>query len=987
MDSGNTHSESAMMTSSIFISTGGRYESEQYPVLMEHPGPESPPFPAPPGPLELPMDMDHAELSRSRSPKRPLFDDDDHLRNHKHPMHASYRDDLNDGMSEWEEISPSEVVDLPGFKARDEGVEADLPAPEGSSLNYRRILSNKGLFDNPHSRLFIILSGSDPQEHRLHFLCEGVEGSDGSHEHDLRYLSDHEGYPLLRYLEFIKDYGEYVLHVMKAIEHKVCTMDPVYASRFQSGLEFIESRSIQQQAGDIEELSQDRLRHLQTFLDNKDPEHIGLHRIILPNNDARWVCAEHYHHSYNDTLAKVFNTIVEINSGTFDTCKGIVKISLKTPVLRKEFIESFRLVTNVYELHLRLPWNTPLLDLNQLQAGLEQSSVVSLHLAFIPPQSVAEDAMFAKAKANIVARIMCNRKLEKVSFSKLSHFLSSAAQVQGELTHLKVLALDTLDVSQENKKLTQEIYELARLLGKCTQLKEFYLESLGENVAFGTLSAIYDGIQSSVQKLQLTTLKISCGQDSEAVFNYSRTEHDESFTVDLVARSFEHQVFVQKFQPRIRKLRITSDVLATEKKQLNYLKLFVKGAISLSDLELSCPAGEFISTLQEVKRMFDLKIQGISREINRPESCSLRLTDSQKYDYPTEENYLYTPNFIKQDVDRNYLSESVSRQEKQQQEISIHLPKIAKQSFLKFAMGLVGASLGRHLRSFTMPPKLETSEIGLLDKAVQSGPGLDVFSLAISSVKDHESWTHISHITKKSQEKKTPSEVKVALDLECGTGPQTDFVRNHLPAITSLWCTSPNLETWFQSLDDPGKDLGRLTELLLVFQYPQMAIKGQLLTRGNVQYMARFLSRCVGLRQLHLIDYPLDPLAWDTILEAINFGALADISFAGSNFGAGQIYTFLKRISKQTAPMVVEQDMSLITPCASESVQSQGFLDKGKGLSSDVDMTPVVQESRKPAPLLSVTFSHLGMSETAKMELQHIVSHQPNLWHCNVRFQ
>lgn len=904
-------------------------------------------------------------------------------------MRASYRNDLNDSnMSEWEEISPSEVVDLPCVKAGDEGVEADLPAPGGSGFNYRRILTNKGFLDSPHPRLCIILPGSDPQKYYLHFLCEGIEGSDGSHEHDLRYLSDHEGYPLLRLLEFIEDFGEYVLHVMKAIQHKASTMDPVYASRFQSGLKFIESRGIQQQAVDVDELSQDRLRHLQTFFDNKDPENIGLlYRIISPNNGARWVCAEHYHHSYNDTLAKVFNTIVEINSGTFDIHKGIVNISLKTSVLRKEFIESFRLVTNVYELHLRLPWNTPLPDLHQLQAGLEQSNVVSFHLAFIPPQSIAEDALFAKAKANIVARMMCNRKLEKVSFSKLSHFLSSAAQVQGELTHLKVLALDTLDVSQENKKLTQELYDLARLLEKCTQLKEFYLESLGENVAFCTLTEIYDGIHSSVQKLQLTTLKISCDRDSEAVFNYSRTEHDESFTVDLVARSFEHQVFVQRFQPRIRKLRITSDVLDNEKKQLNFLKPFVKGADSLSDLELSCPAGEFIWTLQEVRRMFDVKIQAMSGKINRPESCSLRLTDSQKYDYPTEENYLYTPNFIKQDVDRKCPSGSVSRQEKQQQDISIHLPKIAKQSFVKFAVGLVAARLGRHLRSFTMPPKLETNEIGLLDKAVQSGPGLDVFSLAISSVKDHESWTHISHITKKSQEKQAPSEVKVALDLECGTGPQTDFVRNHLSAITSLWCTSPNLETWFRSLDDPGKDLGRLTELLLVFQYPQMAIKGQLLTRGSVQHMARFLSRCVGLRQLHLIDYPLDPLAWDTILEAINFGALTDISFAGSNFGAGQIYTLLKRISERTAPIAVDQDMSLITPYASGSAQPQGFHDKGKGLLPDVEMTPAVQESRKPAPLLSVIFSHLGMSETAKMELQHIVRHQPNLWHCSVRFQ
>ncbi|KAG0030192.1 hypothetical protein BGZ81_002960 [Podila clonocystis] len=753
----------------------------------------------------------------------------------------------------------------------------------------------------------------------------------------------------------------------------------MYASRFHSGLQFIASKVSQRQEGHVGELSQERLRHLQTFFDNKDEDSISLlYRVISPDNGVRWVCTEHYRHSYNETVAKAFSTIVEVNSGTFDVRKGTVDITLKTSVLRKEFIEGFRRVTNVYELYLRLPWNTPLLDLSQLQAALEQSNVVSLHLAFILSPSVAEDAMFANNKASIVARIMCNRRLEKVSFSKLSHFLSNAAQIQGDLSHLKVLALDTLDVNREIRKLTPEINELAQLLNKCTQLKEFYLDCHGESVELGTLAAIYGGIDSSVRKLSLTTLRISCGGDSEVVFNYTRTERGVvNFTVDLVGRSFAQQdLFVQRFWSQIRKLRITSDILDTEQRQIDYLKVFVENADSLSDLELSCPAGEFISTLRKVTGMFKLRDEVVNRKIKRPESCSLRLTDSQKHDYPTKENYLFAPNFLKQGAG--------------EYNPSIYLPtKIAKKSFFKFAMGLMTESLGPHLRSFTMPPKLELSDIDLLDRAVQSGPGLDEFSLAISSVKDRKSWTHISHITRKSQEKST-SEVKVALDLECGPGPHTDFVRNHLPAITSLWCTSPNLETWFQSFDNSGKDLERLTELLLMFQRPQTATKDQLLTRNGVKHMARFLSRCVGLQQLHLIDYPLDPLAWDIILEAINFSVLTEISFAGSNFGAGQIGTFLKRISKPTTPTEppVVQDMSLIASCVSGSGQSQGpLINKGKRLQSDAEMLPVQEVSKKPAPTLLVTFSHLGMSETAKMELNHEIGHQPSLKHCNVRFQ
>ncbi|KAF9302581.1 hypothetical protein BGZ74_005152 [Mortierella antarctica] len=992
MDPGNVHSEpefAEKMTNGA-VTGGGRCDNDQCSVLMEQePEPESLSFTAPPGSLGLPMDVDHAaDMSRSRSPKRRLFDDDEHLRNHKHPMYSSYRDDINDdSKTDMEEVGRSfEVVDLPHCNNGDEDVEGGLAAAQkGSGFDFKSILTNnKGLTDSPYPRFFIVLPGSDPQNYRLYFLCEGTEGCDGSHEHDLRYLSKHEGYPLLNLEKFIDGYGKYVWHVMRAIKHKASTMDAVYASRFQSGLEFIASKASQQQLEHVGELSQERLRHLQTYFDNKDEDSISLlYRIISPDNGVRWVCTEHYRHSYSETVAKTFNTIVEVNSGTFDTRKGTVNITLRTSVLRKEFTDNFRLVDNIYELHLRLPSNTPLRDLNQFQAALVESSVVSLHLAFIPSSTIAEDATFANSKANIVARIMCNRNLEKVSFSKLSHFLSNAAQIQEDLSHLKVLALDTLDVNREIKN-------LAELLSKCTELKEFYLECLGESVD-GALAEIYKGIEPSVRKLSLTALRISCDWDSEVVFNYTRTERDVvNFTVDLVGRSFAQQdLFVHAFWSRIRKLRITSDILA-EQRHLDHLKKFIENADSLSDLELSCPAVDFIWTLQKVTSMFKLRNEAVSGKIKRPKSCSLRLTDSQKHDYPTKENYLFAPDFLKQGAGGNNPSRSIDRQEEQQkQSIGIYLPtKIVAGSFFKFARELNLASLGPHLRSFTMPPKLDSSEVQLLESAIRSGPGLDEFSLAISSVKDRKSWTHISRITKKSQEKTPPSEIKVALDLECDPGPHKDFVRIHLPAITSLWCTSPNLEAWFQSFDDSGTDLKRLTELLLMFQRPRMAIKGQLLTWNGVKHMARFLSRCVGLQQLHLIDYPLDPLAWEIILEAINFEALTEISFTGSNFGAGQINTFLKRISKPVIPkeLPVVQDTSAMVSCASGSGQPQGPLDKGKSPQSDVEMTPVIQE-KKPTPTLLATFSHLGMSETAKMELSHEIAHQPSLKHCSVRFQ
>lgn len=87
MDPGNVHSEpefAAKMTNGA-LTGGGRCDNDQCSVLMEQePEPESLSFTAPPGSLGLPMDVDHAaDMSRSRSPKRRLFDDDEHLRNHK----------------------------------------------------------------------------------------------------------------------------------------------------------------------------------------------------------------------------------------------------------------------------------------------------------------------------------------------------------------------------------------------------------------------------------------------------------------------------------------------------------------------------------------------------------------------------------------------------------------------------------------------------------------------------------------------------------------------------------------------------------------------------------------------------------------------------------------------------------------------------------------------------------------------------------------
>ncbi|KAG0343565.1 hypothetical protein BG004_005207 [Podila humilis] len=877
------------------------------------------------------------------------------------------------------------------------------------------LCNDQRLVNNTLPQLFVVLCGSCPENDcRLHFLCECID-SDGLHDHDLHYLSDHEGYPVFRLKEFIDDYGPRTLDIMSAIRDQIHLTDPVFTARFQRGLDFITLGIMQRASGSHISHSRRPSASLLTYLtgypnnnhyntngENSQGYSGNLYLHITPKSAIRWVCADHYHMSYDEQAAKYFNSIIEVNSGTLNRSTGTLAITLNTPILLKEFTEALCKVRHIYELEIRIPSNTSITDLHLFRVALEGSSVTIIHIAFIPLLGIKEDHRFAEAKANSVCATTCSRNFEKVTLSNIPMLGTIFPETTPD--RLQVLVLNNHPIFEDQPNTKEDNHEeqgkrLATLLEKCVYLRELHLESSDGSMVF--YWQLYHRLESVVERLPLSVLRMARDRDYSVAWNFVRKRGKCGILLDVVCPNLSdpHIIFTG-FKYQIRNLKITTDV------EFKELKNVIGRAYTLRALELTCPAEKILEQLDRIEKVFD-ELRNSAKYTSAP--CSLRLTDSSIYDQsPVRKNFLFTPNVKESSRAKGYKAQQHSAQQ-QQQVIAIHLPTTLKLPMGFISLRLLG--LGRFLRSFTVPPNISKKDAAFLKDEIQKGSGLEVFSLAISSVAEDESWTHITQITEKFHQ--NASELRVALDLEYDARrtERINFLQSQLSSITSLWCTSRNLERWFQDLDG-DKSLDRLKEFLLIFQpSPAVPKDRQLLSRTDIQYMTRFLSRCTTLSQLHIVSFSLDPLAWDMVLDAINFSTLTELNFAGSNFGAGHIYSFLQRLRGCTVPPTPESMMILDTtneqqPFASAPNKAAIHLNKGKGIQLDEEMTLLtttntiatststvaattrLEESKKlTASLTSIIFSRSGMSETAQLELHHAIHNLPGFRDCSVQFQ
>ncbi|KAK3819412.1 MAG: hypothetical protein JOS17DRAFT_836606 [Linnemannia elongata] len=362
------------------------------------------------------------------------------------------------------------------------------------------LVQNYELHEYPIPRLFVVLPDSfndwDPrnflmERFRLFFLCEcsddcgsGMgqvqpsENLGATNEVSITpipvrnsiHLAKHEGYELSRPTEFFKQYGPYVLGMLRILQHcltvaagaspvaalagsglkdvmdgvKSISESPINAVNMS--INILETKLSDTDLADnlantasnmdntvfenLAALEGADLRRLDTFLRNNDQDKIlgNLYRITTEQGHVKWVCFEHYQEKYRATALASFVQSVETGGGSYDPHLGQVTVKLKSGTISKDFFR--RLATQapaVQSLDVTLDWVFGSADLVTLVDMVAKSNVkvfkLDLHDDYTSNATIAS-LRPGKGRYHSLLGLLSNTKLRSLWLSNL-HLLAT----------------------------------------------------------------------------------------------------------------------------------------------------------------------------------------------------------------------------------------------------------------------------------------------------------------------------------------------------------------------------------------------------------------------------------------------------------------------------------------------------------------------------------------------------------------------------------
>ncbi|KAG0237895.1 hypothetical protein B0O80DRAFT_519814 [Mortierella sp. GBAus27b] len=296
------------------------------------------------------------------------------------------------------------------------------------------------LHEYPIPRLFVILpqdtSSWNPanlfsNKFRLYFLCECGEhtmSNDSKTQHHI-HLAKHEGYEIRRPTEFFKQYGSYVLTILKMLKFGIAAAGvaipavgllvradalsqvtgslKILSGNLEKGIDQaisclekatakngVAADELSGQLENNEALEGADLRKLESFLNHKDGNKVlgNLFRTVTPEGHVKWVCIDHYRVNYQEKAAKEFNDTVASLGGTFDENVGRVEVKLLSRLQAEQFYQALEKARSVYELRIALDWETTLNDFKRLRNIVLQSNIGALEI----------DLTYQEGPANVI---------------------------------------------------------------------------------------------------------------------------------------------------------------------------------------------------------------------------------------------------------------------------------------------------------------------------------------------------------------------------------------------------------------------------------------------------------------------------------------------------------------------------------------------------------------------------------------------------------
>ncbi|KAF9928868.1 hypothetical protein BGZ65_006070, partial [Modicella reniformis] len=392
------------------------------------------------------------------------------------------------------------------------------------------------LHEYPIPRLFVVLPHGDSSwniknpfsnNFRLYFLCQCGEHTKSTNSKVPHYihLAKHEGYDITRPTEFFKQYGPYVLTILKMLKFGISVagitlpalsqlvsidaIDEAPTSRKQLSRNIMPG--MDQVIGCIEKASVDEgetidgikdrmenngslegpdLRKLDTFLENKDGSKVlgNLYRTVTTEGHVKWVCIDHYRENYQTKAAKAFRDTVDALDGSFDENVGRVKVKIRSKVQADQFYLALENAKSVYELKIRLYWDATFSDFERLRDTLYKTNIGVLELDPINchPQLVSTDILNRGRRYDPIFDIIRHpsiRSFEVIDTPPDLFQRSSLLSRNDDFSHLRYLRIRGKRVNVEG------IPNLKSLFANAPNLTSLGLES-----DWKSLAAVYNAV-------------------------------------------------------------------------------------------------------------------------------------------------------------------------------------------------------------------------------------------------------------------------------------------------------------------------------------------------------------------------------------------------------------------------------------------------------------------------------------------------------------
>ncbi|KAF9363731.1 hypothetical protein BGX34_003459 [Mortierella sp. NVP85] len=408
---------------------------------------------------------------------------------------------------------------------RDETWQQQIGTPDRLALlqkNVKALLTQTyELYEYSIPRLFIIL----PQDasswnsldllsnkFRLYFLCECGEHTKSTKTkipHHI-HLAKHEGYELVRPVEFFQQYGPYVLTILQMLKHgltvagvavpaltQLILADDVEKTKgglksLTSTLELGVNQAIEciekvtaEQGQAVAELSHQMgsngalegadLRQLESFLNTKDEHRVlgNLYRTVTGEGHVKWVCIDHYRENYHEKASNAFRDAVAALDGLFDENIGRVEVKLHSKVTAEQFYAALEKSRSIYELRIELDWETSQNDFKKLRDTLALTKVGVLELYLRQQDGLTRDILNRNRRYDSVLDIMRHPSIQSFAIrgprnlSKRSSLLSR----NDDLSNLRHLEISL-------HQLQDDISSATYLISKATNLSSLIVRTL-----------------------------------------------------------------------------------------------------------------------------------------------------------------------------------------------------------------------------------------------------------------------------------------------------------------------------------------------------------------------------------------------------------------------------------------------------------------------------------------------------------------------------